>query len=451
VSDDARPSALTYDGATILDRAPRVRALLARARESNLSLDGAWLVGGAVRDAILDRDPSGLDLDIAVEGAGIAFAHLLASATGGEVESEHAFGTAKVFVPLGENHGGVVQVDVASCRTESYREGGALPTVQPGARIEDDLRRRDVTVNAIAVALAADSDGVHRIVDTEGGREDLDARVLRVLHDGSFIDDPTRIFRVARYAGRLSFRVDEHTRALAMEAVTGGALGSISADRVCAELRLVLREPAWDALTLLSSWGVIERFDPRLEAAFRPPLLLRSIDEACGTDPDRNERAWPLRLAALARPLGADAAGWMTWLGFPGDIVGIVADHLRVLDVVLTRGDELRTMANSALYVELGDIADESLALVALAIADTDPVLLERLVTFAAAALDARLVVRGDDVIAAGVPAGPLVGRILGDLFLRTLDGELAGEEDERRALAELVVQAQQLVDTEGE
>jgi tRNA nucleotidyltransferase (CCA-adding enzyme) len=306
-------------------------------------------------------------------------------------------------------------------------------------------------VNAIAVALEPDAAGEHRIVDTQGGREDLDARILRVLHDASFLDDPTRIFRVARYAGRLNFRVDEHTRALAMEAVTGGALGTVSADRVCTELRLVLREPAWDSLTLLSSWGVVERLDPRLEAAFRPPLLLRSIDEACGADPGRNLRAWPLRLAALARPLGRDAGGWMNWLGFPSDIVAQVADHVRVLEVALGRGDELRTMSNSDLYLELGDLADDTLALVALALADTDPQLVERLVTFAAAAQQARLTVRGDDVIAAGVPAGPLVGRILGDLFLRTLDGELAGEDDERRALAELVAQARELAGEEGE
>jgi hypothetical protein len=141
VSDDARPSALTFDGATILDRAPRVQALLARASESHLSLDGAFVVGGAVRDAILGRD-AGPDIDIAVEGAGVAFAHLLASATGGEVESEHSFGTAKVLVPLGDPWG-VVEVDIASCRTETYREGGALPTVQPGATRTVDQARRN--------------------------------------------------------------------------------------------------------------------------------------------------------------------------------------------------------------------------------------------------------------------------------------------------------------------
>jgi hypothetical protein len=129
----------------------------------------------------------------------------------------------------------------------------------------------------------------------------------------------------------------------------------------------------------------------------------------------------------------------MRWLGMPSAVVGDVLEHLRVLDTVLERGDELRGLRNSQLYVELGDVGDESLALVALAIADTDPSLLERLVEFAVVARDARLTVRGDDVIAAGVPAGPQVGRILGDLFLRTLDGELRGEADERRAIAEHV------------
>jgi hypothetical protein len=194
---------------------------------------------------------------------------------------------------------------------------------------------------------------------------------------------------------------------------------------------------------------VIERLDPRLERAFRPPLLLHTLDEACGTDPDLNRRAWTLRLAALARPLGEDAAGWMSWLGFPGDVVNVASEHIRVLDTVLTRAAELRELPNSALYIELGEILDDSVALAALVLAD-DETLLARLVEFAEAVRDTRLTVRGDDVIAAGVPAGPLVGRILGVLFLRTLDGELQGEADERAALAELVTEARASVDVDG-
>ncbi len=222
--------------------------------------------------------------------------------------------------------------------------------------------------------------------------------------------------------------MDDATRSLAVEAVAAGALSTISAERTCTELRLVLREPAWNALTLLASWGVVERLDPRLEQAFRPPLLLPAIDDACGDDPDLHRRSWLLRLAALARPLGTDAAGWMRWLGFPADVIATVTAHLQLLTAVLERGTELRALPNSRLYVELGDLSDESLALAALAIADDDPALLDRLVEFATVARSTRLAVRGDDVVAAGVPAGPQVGMILGDLLLRTLDGELHGE-----------------------
>jgi tRNA nucleotidyltransferase (CCA-adding enzyme) len=439
VSDEG-DNAAAFDGAALLARAPRVRALLDATTTSGLSMDGAWLVGGAVRDAVLGRDP-GPDIDIAVEGSGAAFAHLLASATGGDVVAEHAFGTATVLADLRDGRG-AVRIDVASCRTERYAEPGALPTVRPGASIDEDLARRDVSINAIAIALDPDERGEHRIADPQHGLADLELRLLRVLHDRSFIDDPTRIFRVARYAGRLNCRVDDHTRRLAMEAVTGGSLGTVSAERVRAELELVLREPCWEALTLLASWGVIERLDPRLEAAFHPPLLLRSIDAACGDDPDLNQRAWTLRLAALARPLGSDAAGWLGWLGFPGDVVNAALDHIRVLDAVIERGAELRAMPNSALYLELGEVVDDSIALAALLVGDEDQQLLRRLVEFGDALRGTRLTVRGDDVVDAGVPRGPLVGRILGVLFLRALDGELPDESAERAALAELVEEA---------
>jgi tRNA nucleotidyltransferase (CCA-adding enzyme) len=431
VSDSPDP------GAAILARAPRVQAILARARESHLSLDGAWLVGGAVRDAILGRD-GGPDVDIAVEGDGIAFAHLLASTLGGEVVAEHAaFGTATIAAPVEPDASRTTAIDVASCRTETYASPGALPDVTLGASIEQDLARRDVSINAIAVSLAAGSDGAHRTVDPFGGVDDLAAGLVRFLHEFSFVDDPTRIVRAARYAGRLHMRVDEATRQRAVDAIHGGAFEQVSADRLRSELELVLREPAWRTLTLLASWGLLDRLEPRLEAVFQPPHIIPAIDRACGDDPDLNARSWTLRLAALVQPLGEDAAGWLGWLGFPGEVIAPVLDHARLLTTTQERGDELRTMRNSELYVELGEPGDDSLALVALAIGDRDPALLQRLVDFATVAHDARLHVRGDDVIAAGVPAGPRVGRVLGDLFLRTLDGELRGEADERRAIAE--------------
>src|SRR5262249_4813402 len=152
---------------------------------------------GAVRDALLDL-PATRDVDIAVEGDATDIARRLADALGVDVETRGAFSTATLHLPL-EDGGGALQVDFASCRTETYAEPGALPCVRTGVSIEDDLPRRDVAANAIAVAL----DGEPRLVAAPGALDDVRERRLRVLHDASFRDDPTRVFRVARYAGRL--------------------------------------------------------------------------------------------------------------------------------------------------------------------------------------------------------------------------------------------------------
>ncbi|MCW2955888.1 MAG: putative poly polymerase [Thermoleophilia bacterium] len=427
------------DGRSLIDRAPAARALLDAARSSGLALDGVWLVGGVVRDAAMGR-ASGRDIDLAVEGAGVAFAHLLAGATGGELVAEHAFGTATVLVDLGAEHG-LVHVDVATTRTETYAEPGALPTVAFDATIEQDLARRDITINAIAVAAAASPDGSHRIADPLGGLQHLVERRIAVLHQGSFADDPTRIIRVARYSGRLGLPVDPDTRELAVAAVAAGALQTISADRMRAELELVLREPAWDALTLLAAWGVLDQLDPRLEESFRLPFLIMRIDGVCGDDAQLNDRVWRMRLAALVRPLAGDRQGWLRWLGFPGDVVERVEGHAVLLDIMLGgKAQRLVGLANSDLYLELGEVDDDSFAVAALA--TDDAALLERLDAYRTAIRETRLTVRGDDVMAAGVPAGPRVGRILGTLFLRSLDGELPDEAAERAALAELAAAA---------
>jgi tRNA nucleotidyltransferase (CCA-adding enzyme) len=154
------------------------------------------------------------------------------------------FGTATVRAP------GTV-FDVVSARSETYERPGALPHVRIGATLEEDLARRDFGVNAIAMRLA---DGSLR--EAPGAREDLEARRLRVLHDGSFLDDPTRLLRLARYAARLHFTPDERTAALAAEAVRDGAVATVTGSRLGAELRLLLREPQPAALTALNRHGV---------------------------------------------------------------------------------------------------------------------------------------------------------------------------------------------------
>ncbi|MCZ4495811.1 MAG: hypothetical protein JWM25_394 [Thermoleophilia bacterium] len=160
------------------------------------------------------------------------------------------------------------------------------------------------------------------------------------------------------------------------------------------------------------------------------------IDEVCGDDDQLHDRVWRMRLAALVRPLGADREGWLRWLGFPGDVIADVESHARLLDYVFEHGVALAQVANSDLYLDLGEVEDDSFAVAA--IATDDEQVVARLDAYRTAIRGTRLTVRGEDVMAAGVPAGPRVGRILGTLFLQALDGVLPDEAAERAELARL-------------
>ncbi|MBX5442691.1 MAG: CCA tRNA nucleotidyltransferase [Solirubrobacteraceae bacterium] len=222
----------------VLERVADVPGLRALRELAARRPEPLWLVGGTVRDALLGRAPR--DLDVAVEGDALAVARAL-----GEVVAEHArFGTAEVRVDR-------AKVNLAAARTETYPSPGALPEVRLGATIEADLRRRDFTVNAIAVGLR---DG--REVAFPGALEDLERRRLRVLHDASFLDDPTRLYRMVRYERRLGLAIEPRTAALARAAQEGGALYTLTRDRIAAELRLMLDEPdPVGTIAAVRAWG----------------------------------------------------------------------------------------------------------------------------------------------------------------------------------------------------
>src|SRR5690242_2407442 len=173
---------------------------------------GVHVVGGAVRDLLLGAVPH--ELDLVVEGDAAAVAAHAAERLGGRAVVHERFGTATVQTPA-------ATFDLASARTERYPAPGALPEVRTGASLAEDLARRDLTINAIALALADAT-----LTEWPGALDDLAAGVLRVLHDGSFRDDPTRMLRLARYAGRLGFAPDPHTDELLADAV--GAVGTVS-------------------------------------------------------------------------------------------------------------------------------------------------------------------------------------------------------------------------------
>lgn len=205
-----------------------------------------YLVGGAIRDSLADFQVD--DLDLVVEGDPTGLALELDPAA----RINERFGTVNLLV---EGY----PVDIATARTESYPRPGALPEVKPGT-LEDDLRRRDFTINAMAIVI----DGEAELVDRFGGAADLESGVLRVLHDASFEDDPTRAFRAARYAARFGFDLEPRTAELMMSVNPG----SVSRDRLEGELRLIaLEDNALEALRLARLWGLVDFPEHRLDLA----------------------------------------------------------------------------------------------------------------------------------------------------------------------------------------
>ena len=237
--------------------------------------DGVYLVGGSVRDILLG-EPN-FDVDVVVEGDAIALARALAEELDGRVRAHKQFGTAVVL--YGEDE----RVDVVTARSESYHAPAVLPTVEPGS-IDDDLHRRDFTINAMAVSLKGENLG--QLVDPFGGRDDLEAGRIRILHDRSFVDDPTRILRAIRYEDRYGFRMDDETVRLARECIETGHVGDLSGARLRDELEALLEEgDVSHAIPRLAELGAQKEIHPHVvadEEAVRLFDRLRELNQRYG-------------------------------------------------------------------------------------------------------------------------------------------------------------------------
>lgn len=227
-----------------------------------------WLVGGVVRDLILGGSIT-RDLDLAVEGDAIALAQALVQTLQGRMSASHeAFGTATVILDVVATDGQpvVVTLDLVSTRIEQYLHPAALPVIQL-ATIAQDLHRRDFTINALGLSVPATSQDIAAalLLDPFDGQHDLAAGVLRVLHNQSFCDDPTRILRGLRLAARLELGFEPHTHSLLTAALAQGLLEATTPDRIRTELCLALEEPYPEKIVKLAcELGVMAHLLPSL-------------------------------------------------------------------------------------------------------------------------------------------------------------------------------------------
>ena len=371
-----------------------------------------FLVGGMVRDVLRDRISRDPDLvvqeTVPTLDASARYAGVLADALGVTVSPPSQFGTIKV-------EAGGLEIDIASARRESYASPGALPDVRP-ATIEGDLGRRDFTVNAIGVDLGPRAFG--NVVDVHGGLGDLDRRVLGVIHDGSFADDPTRLFRAVRYEPRLNLRMSMLTEMALRRDI--GHLAAVSGDRVRHEIERIFAEdtPA-PVLARADGLGLLHATLPGL--TWTPAMTA-----AARRMKDRGPMSF---LALLASSLSReDAEAFAARINAAGPWSAIIHDAVTVRE----RLDDLAAggLAPSGVHRMLEGLSPE--AVTAWAALTDDATAAGRLREYAGNLRYVRPVLDGAALLALGVPQGPRVGELLRELLAARLDGAVSTPADEK-------------------
>lgn len=411
---------------------PTAALLLQIVAAANREDRSLYLVGGPVRDLLLDRPLVDVDLMVERDAPGLCEAVASAAPAGQiRVRVHDRFGTVRIETME-------ARIDVAQMRHETYSRPGALPDVVEGT-LDQDICRRDFTINALVCALHGGTrESAREVIDRVGGLEDLSRRRLRVLHPQSFHDDPTRAWRAARFAARLGFTLDRRSRSALRDALRDGAFGAVSGERFRRELQHTFSEAERGThpgrvLRLLSDWHVLAALEPGLVLGKDRMLPLRRLGRALMHPP------WP---ASRWRPWVAGLSIWLAPLP--------AALRRRTLDRFSIGGDRaarivrfgrdaerlLRSLARArgrgAVDALLSEQSEEALqSLHALASAAVR----RRIVRWAAEDRRRRLPVSGHDLIEAGL-SGPDVGRALARIRAAVLDGEVANRE-EALALAE--------------
>jgi tRNA nucleotidyltransferase (CCA-adding enzyme) len=378
-----------------------------------------FLVGGTVRDMLLGRPAS--DLDLVVEGNAIILAEQLAAATAGHVTRHEAFGTAEVRIGMRDLPDSELILDLVTARAEHYPEPAVLPVVQP-ADLNADLWRRDLSINAMAISLNAADYGA--LADPTGGLSDLQQRQVRVLHDHSFRDDPTRILRALRLSARLGCTLNEATQRQMQQAIEHGMLQATSPARIQHELLLIFAEPDPTAVfAVLAHTGALSG----LHGPLRWNWAMQHWYAAAQSLPLSSQQRSILGVALLVWPLASEQrASFCEHFAFDAATQRVLRD-LDPLHVLLPE------LADSAIRPSALDRMlhkYEELALVAAQIAAPAPSA-GQIRYYLNALRPQQIGFDGNDLQAIGLRPGPQFRVLLAGLRGAYLDGEATTREQQ--------------------
>ena len=373
-----------------------------------------FLVGGTVRDLLLER--ASVDLDTVAVAPPEGFASALAGEVGGEVVGESQFGTSKLRV-------GDTVVDLATARQETYAHPGALPVVVPSA-IDEDLARRDFSINAMAFPLSSGLRG--ELLDPFDGELDLQRRLVRVLHPNSFADDATRILRAIRYSERLEFALEPSTAELLRHHIA--YLDRIKGDRVRHELeRIFCEERAVAMLRRMRDDGVLSAIHEGLTVD--DSTLAKLSELPAGAAPG-DPLVFLATMACSMVPAAVE--GLVARLNMDGVWARVARDSARLVGMVeILSRPELKP---SEIHALLRGIDER--AIMGASIAASQPTVARRLSRYEAELRHVKTELTGDDLIALGVPQGPRVGALLRELLAARLDGSVTDAEGERQLVS---------------
>jgi tRNA nucleotidyltransferase (CCA-adding enzyme) len=402
------------------DVATLVEAVLAAADSRGLAV---YAVGGPVRDLLLGLRIR--DIDLLVEGEGAAELAESAAPADARLTRHDRFGT--ILLQLGS-----ARVDLSATRRETYEHPGALPRVEPGS-LEDDLMRRDFSVNALALPLSRCArEKYGRIIDLDDGLDDLRKRRLRVLHARSFHDDPTRVLRAARLAPRLGLSLTHGSRAVLRDALRDGTFGRVSGDRLRREMVKVFGDAQYGldpsrALRLLSNWHVLGALEPGLDLGREVVVPLRRLGRAVESPPWRSSRwrSWISGMGIWLQPLTpALRRRTLRRFSIRGDVAERIGRFPNTRDVCLKA--LLRARGRGAIDAVLAPLTEEELhALYAVA----DAKARRRIERFAGEDRIRRAPISGTDLVDLGLE-GPALGRALVRIRTAYLDGALKNREE---------------------